>query len=279
MKHATPILWGNGGGFGTLASRAWPLFPLFVAVFVAALHPSCLAADTNSPAHIDFAARARDAYERARHQYDANPTNAAAAIDFARTCFDWADLVKTDRERAAIAKEGIAACEDALKRDARSAPAHYYLAMDYGQLARTETLGALKLVREMETEYKAVVDLDEDYDYAGADRGLGLLYRDAPSWGSIGSRSKARLHLQRAVDLAPDYPENLLNLAETYLKWADREAARNELDALDKIWSAARAKFTGDAWALSWQDWEARLAEARQRLGKLSRPPRSGHPL
>jgi len=234
------------------------------------------ASGTNSA--VNFEARARAAYEHARNRHEAD-TNNAVAIDFARTCFDLADLVKTDRERAEIATEGIEACESVLARDPQSAPAHYYLAMDYGQLARTETLGALKLVKEMEQEYKAVVELDENYDYAGADRGLGLLYRDAPTWGSIGSRSKARQHLERAVELAPDYPENRLNLAETYLKWADRESARQQLDALDKTWAAARAKFTGDAWVLSWQDWNTRLAEARRRLQKLSQPPHSGHSL
>lgn len=239
----------------------------------------CTAGDApegGTNAAVNFEARARAAYEHARNRYQAD-TNNAVAIDFARTCFDLADLVKTDHERAEIANEGITACDTVLARDPKSAPAHYYLAMDYGQLARTETLGALKLVREMEVEYKAVVDLDENYDYAGADRGLGLLYRDAPSWGSIGSRTKARQHLERAVELVPDYPENRLNLAETYLKWADSEAARQELDALDKIWTAARAKFTGDAWALSWEDWNSRLAEAKHRLQKLSQPPRNGH--
>ena len=65
----------------------------------------------------------------------------------------------------------------------------------------------------MEADFTRARELDERYDWAGPDRNLGLLYRDAPAIGSVGSRSKARRHLKRAVELAPQYPENRLNLA------------------------------------------------------------------
>ena len=95
--------------------------------------------------------------------------------------------------------------------------------MNLGQLARTETLGALKLVREMEREFKTAAELDGHFDYAGPERSLGLLYRDAPGWPvSIGSRRKAREWLEQAEKLAPEYPENHLNLVESYLQWHDR---------------------------------------------------------
>ena len=90
--------------------------------------------------------------------------------------------------------------------------------MNLGQLARTKGLGALKLVNQMEHEFTRARDLDEQLDWAGPDRNLGLLYRDAPAIGSIGSRTKAREHLKRAVELAPQYPENRLNLIEAYLQ-------------------------------------------------------------
>src|SRR5204863_9133981 len=99
---------------------------------------------------------------------------------------------------------------------------HYYLGMNLAQLAQTKMLGALKIVTQMEREFSIVRDLDEEFDQAGADRNLGLLYRDAPAIGSIGSRGKARQHLEHAVKLAPPSPENRLNLIETYLKWGER---------------------------------------------------------
>ncbi len=85
------------------------------------------------------------------------------------------------------------------------------------------------MVREMEREFKTADDLDEHFDYAGPERCLGLLYRDAPGWPiSIGSRHKAREWLEQAVKLAPDYPENQLNLVESYWQWTDtKPRARN----------------------------------------------------
>ncbi len=50
--------------------------------------------------------------------------------------------------------------------------------MNLGQLARTEYLGALALVKEMEPEFKMAGELDPQFDHAGPKRNLGLLYRD-----------------------------------------------------------------------------------------------------
>jgi hypothetical protein len=93
-----------------------------------------------------------------------------------------------------------------------------------------------------------------------------LLYRDAPSVGSVGSRSKARKHLQRAAELAPSYPDNGLNLIETYLKWSDRNGARRELKALEAAWPAAKKDLTGSAWTASWTDWDQRLAKVKKAI-------------
>ncbi len=116
--------------------------------------------------------------------------------------------------------------------------------MNLGQLARTKLLGALKLVTEMEAEFKAARRLDEHLDFAGPDRSLGLLYLEAPGWPtSVGSRTKARQHLRRAAELAPQYPENRLTLLEAYLRWGDHNGVQRELKALEEIWPAARTNF------------------------------------
>jgi len=112
-----------------------------------------------------------------------------------------------------------------------------------GQLARTKSLGALKLVSQMEAEWNIARALDERLDYGGPDRSLGLLYRDAPTIVSIGSRAKAREHLRRATDLASEYPENRLNLIETELKWGNRKEALRDLKSLEEALSAVRKSF------------------------------------
>jgi tetratricopeptide (TPR) repeat protein len=220
-----------------------------------------------------FAARAGAEFQRAQIQFQSATNNPTNAWQFARACFDFADFATNDTERAMIAVQGIAACRELIIQKPKSAPAHYYLGMNLGQLARTELLGALKLVREMEREFKTAEGLDVHFDHAGPARNLGLLYRDAPGWpASIGSKRKARDWLERAAKLAPDYPENSLNLVESHLQWRESAAAKLELNALDSLWPMARTNFTGETWEQSWDDWSARREAARKKLGEISAP-------
>ena len=226
-----------------------------------------------------FAVQAEAEYHQAQKEVQTadNPTN---DIQFARACFDWADFATNKEERAAIANQGIAACRRVILTEPDSAAAHYYLGMDLGQLARAEFLGALRIVREMEREFKTAAALDPQLDYAGPERCLGLLYRDAPGWpASIGSKRKAKTYLEEAAQLSPDYPENILNLAESDLKWHDASGADNEMGSLDALWAEAQKNLTGEKWDREWADWSARRIAARQRLDAITKaetPPHSG---
>jgi len=222
-------------------------------------------------------AHAQAVYAAAQTRFAAEPTNAVAAWEFARAAFDRAEFATNDTERATLAEQGIAACRGALAGNPKSAPAHYYLGMNLGQLARTKSLGALKIVNEIEREFKAARVLDERFDFAGPHRNLGLLYRDAPSIGSVGSRSKARQHLLRAAVLSPDYPGNRLNLAESALRWRDTKTAQRELAALDELWPAAQAKLAGADWEASWLEWNSRRDELRIKAKELAKPLASPH--
>jgi tetratricopeptide (TPR) repeat protein len=214
-----------------------------------------------------FAARAQTEFHRAQIEFQSNTNAATGAWQFARACFDFADAATNDIARAALARQGIAACRPLIAREPKSAPAHYYLGMNLAQLARTEILGALKLVKEMEREFKTTSELDEHFDYAGPARNLGLLCRDAPGWpASIGSKRKARDFLERAAKLAPDYPENSLNLIESYLQWKDPDKAAGELKRLDTLWPKAQTNFTGVAWEQSWGEWSMRRDAAREKI-------------
>jgi hypothetical protein len=209
-------------------------------------------------------------YQEARGQRGQENTNPVEVLwKLGRACFDWADLVKADEDRARIAEEGIAACREAVRRKYGSAPAHYYLAMDLGQLARTKSIGALKLVREMEAEFKEAIERDEKFDYAGPHRSLGLLYKDAPGWPtSVGSRTKSRQHLGRAVELRPDYPDNQLSLAEAYLEWGETKLVAEGMPALEELFKTAKTRFTGEQWELSWRDWEVRMDRLKAKFAK-----------
>jgi len=247
-------------------SNLWQaIFGLWLFCLVSSAQPSPSVVQNES------ATRARGLYAEADARFKKEPRNVEAAWQFGRACFDAAEFSTNSSERAEIAEQGIAACKQALVQNRDLAQAHYYLGMNIGELAQTRGLSALKLVDQMEREFELARTLDEQLDYAGPDRNLGMLYRDAPAWISVGSKSKARKHLIRAVELAPSYPENRLNLAEGYLKWSDRVGVRREFKALEELWPKARTNLVGAAWSASWVDWEQRLKQLKKKVEESSK--------
>ena len=250
----------------------------FLAVVFIFAAGNAFADEPTNPTNQIFAARAETEFQRAQKQFESDTNNSTNAWQFARACFDFADFATNKTGRAAIARLGIAACRQLLARDSNSASGYYYLGQNSGQLARAEapSLAAYKLVREMEREFKTADDLNSNLDFAGPARSLGLLYRDAPGWPfSIGSRRKARDFLERAAQIAPDFPENSLNLAESFLKWNEPASAKKELNALDALWSKAQKQFAGEKWEQSWADWTSRRAAARENLAAMSEAAQS----
>ncbi len=217
----------------------------------------------------NFTAKDEAEFLRTQQLYQADPKNETNAWLFAAACFDYCQHATNDDQLASIAKPGIAAGKAAIDLNPKSAAGHYYMAMDLGELAEAEapSLASYRMVKELEHEFKAAAAIDEAYDYGGPVRNLGLLYRDAPGWPfSIGNKHKARENLERAITLAPDYPENHLNLAEAFWKWNDRTAAAEELNKLDNLWSNAQQHYVGPHWDESWYDWSARRKALRTKI-------------
>ena len=228
---------------------------------------------TNSPAaKVSAREISKLKLQKARVQFFANTNNATTSWQLGQACFEWNELAKDIPQQEGIAKEGIAASRQAVALAPKSAAAHYYLGLTLGQFADTKrNMAALKIVKEMEHEFLATRELDEHFDFAGADRNLGLLYYQAPTIISIGSRSKARQHLRRAVELAPDFPENRLNLIETLMEWGDPEEARQEIKALEKSWPNAQSSLQGVDWAAEWLGWQKRLEAVRRKISPVTR--------
>lgn len=227
----------------------------------------------NSTPSSPAASPSESAYHQARASWDASPTNLTLAVHCARAAFNWADTQASKPERARIAQIGIGIAQDVLVQDPGSAGAHYYLALNLGQLARTRSITALKLVSRMESSLLTARSLDQTFDHAGPDRTLGLLYQDAPGWPtSVGSQSKARKHLERALQLDPLYPGNRLAWVEALAAWRDHPTALKELALLDAEWPKARETFSGSAWESDWIEWKQRRNAVASRLGLPSSP-------
>jgi tetratricopeptide (TPR) repeat protein len=238
----------------------------------AVLNGNCDERGANPETTARQVSHAQEVLSATQKRFANEPTNTVAAWEFARAVFDRAEFSTNNAERAALAIQGIDACRQALVRDAKSAPAHYYLGMNLGQLAQTKLLGALRMVGEMERVFKTAAALDERFDHAGPDRCLGLLYYEAPVIGSVGSRTKARKHLERAAELDPAFPENRLNLAEAYLKWREKKLLPHELEALEKLLPAARTNFPGADWESARADWSRREKLLRKNAEALLKP-------
>jgi hypothetical protein len=256
------------------AKRLNPAVQLLVALLLFANCRAALA-ETATNTLAQAAARAENIFQVERQAFRGNLTSNGPAWHFARACFDWAEFATNDTQRAEIARQGIKASRELIAHNTRLVHGHYYLGMNLGQLARTKSLGALPLVDEMELEFIAAQKIEERFDFAGPDRNLGLLYLEAPSIGSVGSRSKAKTHLERAAKLAPTYPENRLNLAEARLRWRDSEGARRELEALEAGLAKARELLSGEEWSAAWMDWEKRLQKLRTQLQQKVKPTTS----
>jgi len=222
--------------------------------------------------------RAHRLYVESRRLACAETNNVAAACDFARACFDWADFATNDTQRAAIAEEGIASSRRGIALAPASACPRLYLGLNLGQLARTKLWGALSLLDDMEATWLKAIELDPKFNYAGAHRAVGLLYLEAPGWPiSLGSHAKARQHLKKAVELSPDYPDNQLCWLEALLKWDEMKTVVAHTNTVEMVMTAARSKFTGEEWKRDWEDWDdhwqkikAKVAAARIRSARVS---------
>jgi len=249
---------------------------LVCSCFLAAI-PHAAAADP-APRVTSVTPRPQRLYDDSKARWRKETNSVEAAWQFGQAAFGLAELATNDARREVLANEGIDACRRAIAIDPDSAAAHYFLGLNYGQLAQTKLLGALKLVDQMEEEWKTTLKLDAKFDYAGPYRTLGVLYRDAPGWPtSIGSRAKAREHLKKAQELRPDYPGNRLTLYEAYAKWGEKKLVQDQVAATEDFLKAARTKWAGEEWALDWEDWNKRWESIKTKCSVVpARSPREG---
>jgi tetratricopeptide (TPR) repeat protein len=238
-------------------------FKLFFLSFFLALQPLA--------ANLPGSERAYQSYLKARQDFLQTEANLTNAIELARAIFEYAEFKTEDSERAELAEEGISVARKAIQLNPHSSEAHYYLAMNLGQLARTKTIGALKIVKDMEREFKQAIEIDPRIDYGGPQRSLGELYLETPGApASIGNKTKARMHLENAVKLAPEFPDNHLLLMQAYIKAGDKKALDKEMDLYRKdILIKARKTFPIDKWQSAWNDWQKRWAAIQEESLKL----------
>jgi hypothetical protein len=144
-----------------------------------------------------------------------------------------ADSARTERETDAKVREQLA--DDARRNgDAcmalapHSAACLYYQGIALGLEARAHPTRASELLKSMLDALGGADAVDPTYDQAGPSRVRALVLTRAPGWPlGPGDLDAAVVAARKAVALRPQYPPNVLALAEALTKSGDADGARD----------------------------------------------------
>ncbi|MBT3181123.1 MAG: tetratricopeptide repeat protein [Deltaproteobacteria bacterium] len=166
----------------------------------------------------------------------------------------------------ALAEQGVEFAERCLMRAPENAGCHYWRAVNTGLYYKIRVIGYQKGIKQMVEDCKAVISVNPDYDHAGAYRMLGQIYTKLPqTGGNVDSTTRdlslAEGYLEKAISLAPDYPENYLALSEVLF------AQNKYVEALDSL---ATAKELTPHWKTdtSYNDWKVTMRGLENKLKK-----------
>ena len=139
------------------------------------------------------------------------------------------------------AEKGMALAARCIERYPEEAGCYYYHAVNTGLFYQARVIGYQEGIKSMLSDLNQVIHLNPAYENAGAYRILGQVYTELPQTtlypdGITRDLEKAEKYLQEAINLAPDYPENLLSSADTLLKLEKTEQAHAHIQkAKEKI--------------------------------------------
>ena len=154
-------------------------------------------------------------------------------------------LRRTTPNAPTIAGQGIAACRQLIARETKSA-AGALLSGDEPRPARAHGTArrAASSSRKWNVNSKRRRIWTNNLISPGRSATSACFIAMPPAGRPASAASAKRTtFLEQAAKLAPDYPENHLNLVESYLKWNERDHAKQELNTLDSLWPKARTQF------------------------------------
>ena len=129
--------------------------------------------------------------------------------------------------RADLATQSSSAADACLTLDRQAAACQYGKAVATGMEARAHPTRAVGLLSSMLQNLGNADASDPNYDEAGPSRVRALVLIRAPGWPvGPGDTDAGLAAARRAVSLQPDYPPNVLALAEALSKTGDEKGAR-----------------------------------------------------
>ena len=181
---------------------------------------------------------------------------AAVAADARRI-----DLETDSKVRDQLAADAMQNAQACLERAPQAAACLYYDGVALGLNARAHPLQASSVLKSMLEALSSAEAADPSYDQAGPARVKALVLIKAPAWPlGPGDPETGLAAARRAVALRPDYPPNVLALAEALAKTGDAHGAQDAYrHARDLIQALPPSRDRDD-----WQH------QADQELSKLS---------
>ena len=181
---------------------------------------------------------------------------AAVAMDARRS-----DLETDSKMRDQLAADALQNAQACLERAPQAAAWLYYHGVALGLKARAHPLQANEALKSMLDALGSAEAVDPAYDQAGPARVKALVLIKAPAWPLGPGDAEAGLAAaRRAVALRPDYPPNVLALAEALAKTGDAHGAQESYRHARDLTQALPSGRDRDDW----------LHEADQGLGKVS---------
>jgi hypothetical protein len=165
-----------------------------------------------------------------------------------------ADGKRSDREpdakrRSELAADASAAAAACLAREPQAVACLYGRAVALGLEARAHPARAGELLNTMLGSLADADAADPNYDRAGPARVRALVLMRAPGWPlGPGDADAGLVAARRAATLQPQYPPNLLALAEALAKTGDSKGARESYEHARAAAQALPATEDRDAW-------------------------------
>ncbi len=143
-------------------------------------------------------------------------TRAAALADLCQTLFWLGDYSEDKAEKERYFGEAVEVGKQAIEAAPDSAAAQLWYAASMGSHGiQRGIMSSLFYLGPIEKHGKRAMELDEGYFEGAPLRLLGRFYHQAPGWPiGPGDLKKSQKLLERAVEIAPGFPHNLLYLGE-----------------------------------------------------------------
>lgn len=146
------------------------------------------------------------------------------------------ETVSDSNARSDLADDAMRNANACVDRYPQTGACVYVRAIALGLQARSHPADALGLLNDMLRDLGSAEDVDPNYDHAGPSRVRALVLLRAPAWPlGPGDADSALEWARHAVMLQPQYPPNLLALAEILAKTGNAQAAAENYTKARKL--------------------------------------------